>query len=140
MPIIKEELGRDVMQENQEYTVIIGDISGSRQLNGLDRYQIQLYMKSAIVQINEEYKSSLEAPTTITKGDEFQALIDSPAHAHEIIMAFQQLIFPVTVRYGIGVGEVYRMGGILPIEMDGPAFHRANRALIRAKKKSPVRG
>ncbi|MEJ2048940.1 MAG: SatD family protein [Calditrichota bacterium] len=122
------------MQEEQLYTVIIGDISRSKQLNGMDRYQTQLFVKSAIVQINEEFQSFIEAPMTITKGDEFQGLIDSPGHAYQIIQVLEKMVFPIQVRYGLGVGQIYRMGGTLPIEMDGPAFHKANQALIQAKK------
>jgi hypothetical protein len=122
------------MQEEREYTVIIGDISGSKRLNGMDRYQTQLFVKSAIVQINEEYQSSLEAPATITKGDEFQALFISPGHAYQVIQMLHKMVFPICIRYGMGVGQIYRMGGVLPIEMDGPAFHRANRALTFSKK------
>lgn len=122
------------IEDSQIYTVIIGDISGSKQLNGSDRYQTQLFLKSAIVQINEEYNSYLEAPTTLTKGDEFQALIIEPRNAYEIIHSLQKTVFPMGLRFGMGVGSIYRMGGTLPIEMDGPAFHRANRALGLAKK------
>jgi hypothetical protein len=122
------------VEDSQNYTVIIGDISGSKQLNGTDRYQTQLFLKSAIVQINEEFNSYLEAPTTLTKGDEFQALINEPRNAYEIIHTLQKMVFPMGLRFGIGVGSIYRMGGTLPIEMDGPAFHQANRALELAKK------
>ncbi len=123
------------MSENYEYTVIIGDISGSKRLNGLDRYQTQLFMKSAIVQINEEFETFMDAPATMTKGDEFQALVDTAGHAFQIIQVLQRMVFPISVRYGMGVGMIYRMGGRLPIEMDGPAFHRANSALALAKKR-----
>ncbi len=122
------------MQDSQDYTVVIGDISGSKRLNGMDRYQTQLFVKSAIVQVNEEFKSTLEAPATITKGDEFQALLTSPGDAFRLIRILQKMVFPICIRYGIGIGNIYRMGGILPIEMDGPAFHRANRALTFSKK------
>ena len=122
------------MQDEKEYTVIIGDISGSKLLNGMDRYQTQLFVKSAIVQINEEYQKFLEASMTITKGDEFQALVSSPGKAYSIIQVLQKMVFPICIRYGIGVGTIFRMGGVLPIEMDGPAFHRANHALTLAKK------
>lgn len=121
--------GKDV------YTVLIGDISGSKRLNGMDRYQTQLFVKSAIVQTNEQFSPYIEADMTITKGDEFQGLIDTPAHAYRIIHALQKMVFPIRIRYGIGVGPIYRMGGVLPIEMDGPAFHRANHALNSAKKR-----
>ncbi len=124
------------MGESKEvYTVLIGDISGSKRLNGMDRYQAQLFVKSAIVQINEQFSSHIEANMTITKGDEFQGLLDNPDTAYQIIQTLQRMVFPIRIRYGIGVGRIYRMGGVLPIEMDGPAFHRANRALMMAKKK-----
>ncbi|MEJ2634178.1 MAG: SatD family protein [Calditrichia bacterium] len=127
------------MDSKEIYTVLIGDISGSKRLSGMDRYQTQLFVKSAVVQINEQFRSYIEAPMTITKGDEFQGLIDLPAHAFEIIQTLQKMVFPIQVRYGIGIGNIYRMGGVLPIEMDGPAFHRANRALNVAKnRKSEV--
>ena len=123
------------MENSPNYTVIIGDVSGSKQLSGLDRYQTQLFVKSAVVQINEQFQDAIEAPMTITKGDEFQGLIDTPAHTYEIIHALQKMVFPIRIRYGIGIGNIYRMGGVLPIEMDGPAFHHANKALNLAKKR-----
>jgi len=121
--------------EDKLYVVIIGDVSGSKQLSGRNRYQTQLFMKSAIVQINEEFHQYIEAPFTITKGDEFQGLLTDLEAAFRIVLALEKLTFPTRLRFGIGVGTVYKMGGRLPIEMDGPAFHRANAALNYAKKK-----
>jgi hypothetical protein len=121
-------------EDLKSYTVVIGDISGSKLLNGMDRYQTQLFIKSAIVQVNEEFDPYLEAPTTMTKGDEFQALIDTAGHGYEIVQSLQKMVYPISLRYGIGVGKIYRMGSVLPIEMDGPAFHRASRSLQLAKK------
>ncbi len=121
--------------DHRKYAVIIADVSGSKQLSGKNRYQTQLFLKSAIVQINEQFAQYIEAPFTITKGDEFQGLLLDMCHAYEIVLAFEKLLFPIKLRFGMGVGPIYRMGGKLPIEMDGPAFHRANAALSRAKKK-----
>lgn len=121
--------------DNKFYAVIIGDVSGSKQLSGRNRYQTQLFMKSAIVQINEEFHEHIEAPFTITKGDEFQGLLADLEGAFQIVLALEKLTFPTRIRFGIGVGNIFRMGGKLPIEMDGPAFHRANAALNFAKKK-----
>ncbi len=121
--------------DHRNYAVIIADVSGSKQLSGKNRYQTQLFLKSAIVQINEEFADYIEAPFTITKGDEFQGLLVDMCHAYEIVLTFEKVLFPVKLRFGMGVGPIYRMGGKLPIEMDGPAFHRANAALNRAKKK-----
>lgn len=121
--------------EDTNYTVIIGDISGSKQLSSKHRYQTQLFIKSAIVQINEEYREIIEAPLTITKGDEFQGLFSDLSNAFKIAIAVERLIFPVQVKFGFGVGPIYKMGGQLPIEMDGPAFHHSNAALQYAKKR-----
>ena len=121
--------------DNRLYTVIIADVSGSKQLSGRNRYQTQLFMKSAIVQINEQFADLIEAPFTITKGDEFQGLLTDMAAAFEIVLAFEKLTFPVKLRFGVGVGTVFKMGSHLPIEMDGPAFHHANAALNLAKKR-----
>lgn len=121
--------------EKKIYTVIIGDISRSRQLSSKHRFQTQLFIKSAIVQINEEYEKMMEAPLTITKGDEFQGLFQDLSSAFKITLALERLIFPVQVKFGFGVGPIYKMGGRLPIEMDGPAFHNANAALQYSKKR-----
>jgi len=121
--------------ETRQYVVIIGDVSGSKQLSGKNRYKTQLFLKSAIVQINEEFRDEIEAPFTITKGDEFQGLVTNLKSAFEAVLALEKLTFPVKIRFGIGIGNIFRMGGKLPIEMDGPAFHRANAALNYAKKK-----
>ncbi|HQU72226.1 MAG: hypothetical protein KDI06_17645 [Calditrichaeota bacterium] len=121
--------------EEKLFAVIIGDVSGSKQLNSHSRYQTQLFLKSAVVQINEEFNEDIEAPFTITKGDEFQGLVTSTEAALRIILALEKLTYPVKLRFGIGIGQVYKMGGTLPIEMDGPAFHRANAALNFGKKK-----
>jgi SatD family (SatD) len=122
-------------KDEATYTVIIGDISGSKQLTGDHRFQTQLFIKSAILQINEEFGTIIEAPLTITKGDEFQGLFGDLSGAFKIALALERLIFPVQVKFGFGVGQVYKMGGRLPIEMDGPAFHNSNAALQFAKKK-----
>ncbi len=119
----------------QLYVVVIGDIQGSKRLTGNHRYQTQLFIKSSIIQVNEEYHSLIEAPFTITKGDEFQGLLPNLEVAFQTILALERITFPVHLRFGIGVGEVLKMGGRLPIEMDGPAFHRANEALHIAKRK-----
>ncbi len=123
------------MDQETIYTVIIGDISRSKELTGQSRYQTQLFLKSAIVQINEQFGEFLEAPMTITKGDEFQGLVSNLSRGYEIIQTLERMVFPIRIRYGLGMGIIYRMGGVLPIEMDGPAFHKANQALELAKKK-----
>jgi len=118
-----------------EYAVIIADMRQSRKMSERERHEWQLFLKSAIVQMNEDYQSCIEAQLMITKGDEFQGVIRTLPDAFRIAMGFERLIFPLKLRYGIGFGAIQKMGSNIPIEMDGPAFHRANDALNLAKKR-----
>ena len=116
-------------------TVINGDIKASRKLKQMERYEWQLFMKSTFVQLNEQYADLIEAPFMITKGDEFQGVIRNLADVNKIICKIEQLIYPLQVRFGVGYGAIHKMGSKIPIEMDGPAFHRAAAALHLAKQK-----
>lgn len=117
------------------YTVIISDIIGSRKLNDYERHEWQLFLKSAIVQVNENFAQFIDAPFMITKGDEFQGVLKDLSSVPRILMGFERLIFPLTLRFGVGHGAIQKMGSNIPIEMDGRAFHRAQAALNMAKKK-----
>ncbi len=123
----------------QAFTVVSGDIKASRKMKNMERYEWQLFLKSAIVQLNEQYAALIEAPFMITKGDEFQGVLKRLSDVNKIICKFEQLIYPLNIRFGIGYGSIQKMGSKIPIEMDGPAFHRAGEALAIAKqKKRPV--
>jgi hypothetical protein len=115
--------------------VIIADVRGSKKMANDERYEGQLYLKSAIIQINENFSDLIEAPFMITRGDEFQGVTKDMAVALQIMLEFERLLFPLKLRYGIGKGEIQKMGSKIPIEMDGPAFHRANDAVNMAKKR-----
>lgn len=118
--------------------VIIGDVCGSRKMAQDARYEGQLYLKSAIIQINEKKAEILEAPFMITRGDEFQGVLPDLKNAFEVMLEFERLLFPLQIRYGIGAGTIQRMGSNLPVEMDGPAFHRASESLSLLKKKKQI--
>jgi hypothetical protein len=71
----------------------------------------------------------------ITKGDEFQGVLHNFSVVDQVLLDFERLVYPISLRFGVGYGPIQRMGSIIPIEMDGLAFHRANTALQTAKKK-----
>ena len=119
----------------QTYAVIIADIKGSKKMQEMERYEWQLFLKSAIVQVNENWQNSIEAAFMITKGDEFQGVIHDIPNVHSIIVEIERLLYPLVLHFGIGLGRIQKMGANIPIEMDGPAFHRANSALNHAKKR-----
>lgn len=122
-------------QDIENAVVIIADVRGSRKMATDERYEGQLFLKSAIIQVNEEFSRNLEARFMITRGDEFQGVLKDLPGALITMMEFERLLFPLQLRYGIGRGRIQTMGSKIPIEMDGPAFHRATEALNIAKKK-----
>ncbi len=117
------------------FTVINADIVASRRMPDRERHEGQLFLKSALIQLNETFAGDIEAPFMITKGDEFQGVLKDFTSVHAVLNKIEQMIYPVELRFGVGYGEVYKMGSEITIEMDGPAFHRANEALKIAKKK-----
>ncbi len=118
-----------------QYAVINADIKDSRKMHANERYEWQLFLKSAIVQVNEDDADLIEAPFMITKGDEFQGVLKNLSDIPHIIMKFERLVFPLIMRYGVGYGPIQKMGSKIPIEMDGRAFHRASAGLDYAKRK-----
>jgi hypothetical protein len=118
--------------------VIIGDVCGSRKMAQDARYEGQLYLKSAIIQINEKKADIIEAPFMLTRGDEFQGVLPDLKNAFEVMLEFERLLFPLQIRYGIGLGPIQKMGSTIPVEMDGPAFHRASEALSLLKRKKQI--
>lgn len=116
--------------------VIIADVRGSKKMANDERYEGQLFLKSAIIQINENFSEAIEAPFMITRGDEFQGVTKDFASGLEIMLEFERLLYPLKLRYGIGKGEIQKMGSSIPIEMDGPAFHRANELSPGQKRKN----
>ena len=93
-----------------QYTVIIADIKGSRKMRAYERYEWQLFLKSAIVQINEDCADAIEAQFMITKGDEFQGVLKNLSDVHRIMIKFERLIFPLILHYGVGFGAIQKMG------------------------------
>ncbi len=118
--------------------VINGDIKSSRKMRHMERYEWQLFLKSSLVQLNEQYRDEIEVPFMITKGDEFQGVLKSLVDVNKIICKFEQLTYPLEVRFGVGYGNIQKMGSRITIEMDGPAFHRASKALNIAKQKKRI--
>ncbi len=118
----------------QNFVVISADIKASRKLHDYERYEWQLFMKSAIVQINDNYRSHIEAPFMITKGDEFQGVLKNLELVSPVMLEFEHLLYPLRLRFGVGYGAIQKMGSNICIEMDGPAFHLASSALDEAKK------
>lgn len=107
---------------------IIGDIINSKKIKNRDEVQIKL--KSILNSINDEYKDSIAANFIITLGDEFQGLLTSPEKLMEIIDKIRIEIYPIKIRFGIGIGEIVtEINKEMAIGADGPAYHIARKMI-----------
>ena len=107
-----------------EYIAIIGDIKVSKKLE--NRNQIQEKLNHVLGYVNEKYSGDIVAKFIITLGDEFQGLLKKGEHLLDIIKYIQKEMYPVKLRFGIGVGEIstdiiYEAA----IGADGPAYYAA---------------
>lgn len=106
------------------YTAIIGDIKESRTMES--RSLIQKKLKCVLDRVNEKYQTDISAKFIITLGDEFQGLLNGNEHLLVIIKDIQREMYPVRLRFGIGIGEIrtdifYEAA----IGADGPAYYAA---------------
>lgn len=118
----------------KRYAVVIMDIVASRKIK--ERKRLQERLLTYIGQVNEEHRAVLVAPVSITTGDEWQLITDTPSESYKLVHGFQSRLWDdgVEIYAGIGVGglttEIYRDIRA----MDGPCFHRARRALEIIKR------
>lgn len=113
---------------NNQYIAIIGDIKKSKQLD--DRRKIQIQLQSILNDINIKYAKDIESKFMITLGDEFQGLLGCGENIMNIISEIEAKIYPVEIRYGIGIGELTTdINPDLPLGADGPAYYNARDAV-----------
>jgi len=107
------------------------DLIASRR--NTNRSATQTRLEEAIDQANRSLSAAIVVPFSVTLGDEWQGLVDSPAAALEADFLFRDLLHPLAVASGVGMGGVSTpLRDRTPL-MDGPCFHRAREALARAK-------
>lgn len=110
------------------YIAVIGDIKDSKNIE--NRSQIQKKLNSVLKYVNGAYHDDISAKFIITLGDEFQGLLKSNEHILDIIKYIQREMYPVSLRFGIGVGEIrtdifYEAA----IGADGPAYYAARKMI-----------
>jgi len=118
--------------------VLIGDIVGSQKLNEADRSRLQEDLSDLIKKINAR-SETIEAPLTITLGDEFQCVYSGAESILSDTWTILAGIHPVRVRFSIGIGKI-----VTPINrkqslgMDGPAFYAARHGIEKLKQTNKI--
>lgn len=112
---------------------IIANIVDSKSIKERNDFQIKL--KILLESINERFFSDIAAKFRITLGDEFQGLLHNPKHVLLIMDDINLSLYPLKVRWGLGVGEIPTTSSILDHrELDGPSYWNARKALDHIKK------
>ena len=107
-----------------QYYAIIGDIKRSKKNE--NRCEIQEKLKKILDNVNSIYNNDISAKFLITLGDEFQGLLEITAPILEIIKYIQREIYPIKLRFGVGIGNVSTLiNHEAAIGADGPAFYAA---------------
>lgn len=71
----------------------------------------------------------------MTSGDEFQGLLFNERKVFDIIQKIKMDIYPVEIRYGIGVGQITTsINTDMALGADGPGFYNARKAIDFLKK------
>ena len=118
--------------ENNLYIAVIGDIVASKALS--DRAATQEKLSRALDKINAAYANDIAAKFMITLGDEFQGLLHSGMHTVDIAEQIERAMYPVRVRFGIGVGPMTTaIDPDRPLGADGPAYYHAREAVDMLK-------
>ena len=112
---------------------IIADIVQSRKLPR--REEIQARLASCLERANRANPSSLASKFTITLGDESQALFQSPLGLLKALDEISFGMYPVRLRYGIGLGEITTViDPELSLGADGPAYWNAREAIQHVRR------
>lgn len=115
------------------YIAIIGDIKKSKKIT--DRKSVQEKLRRVLEQVNKKYEKDISAKFMITLGDEFQGLLRGGENVLNIIQDIQMEMYPIIIRFGIGVGEITtNINAEMAIGADGPGYYMARSAIESLKQ------
>lgn len=118
------------------YIAVIGDVVGSRNLQGLPRRKLQQRLNDLMNLFNTKYQEAIAAQFLITTGDEFQGLLQSAHIIPELVWDLEERFEDHEIRLGMGFGQLDTPLLDRAIGMDGSAFHAARQTIELAKSAS----
>jgi hypothetical protein len=124
-----------IKQPATQYVVLIGDMVASRNLRKGSRRSLQQHFLAVLDELNRWGREGLVADFTITLGDEFEGVLRPESASDmvpEVIWKLEKELAAISMRFGIGMGEIDTEIVRNPLTMDGPAFHAARKAIERA--------
>lgn len=121
------------------YIALIGDIKMSKSIK--NRGEIQIHVTNILKTVNDKYADSIASKFLITLGDEFQGLLLSGEHVMDIIHFISEKLYPVKIRFGIGIGTITtEINPDAAIGADGPAYYMARECIDHMKMAEGTKG
>jgi len=118
----------------QKLFVLLGDVVSSRQIVDRDRFQSRL--AELCSRINTEYANDIYAPFKGLKGlDEIGGVLKDISNVFNIIILISETLHPCKMRCSLVydfIDTALDSGDVA--KMDGPAFHRASKAILELKE------
>jgi hypothetical protein len=129
----------ELIVSREPYIAMIGDIKQSKNIK--NRGEVQRKLQRILSEINGKYESDIASKFVITLGDEFQGLLLSGYNTMKILTEIERKIYPVQLRFGIGIGDVTTdINKEMSIGADGPAYYKAREAIdyIKSNEKKKL--
>lgn len=115
------------------WIAVIGDLVDSRRLSRAERAAAQRALRSIVARLDRISADRLGSRFAITTGDEFQGLLHGPEPIADLLWAIQVEQRELSVRVGIGRGELFTPLRDETVGMDGPVFHAAREAIEQSR-------
>lgn len=115
--------------------VLIVDLIRSRKKK-IDRRTLQEKLEKELDNVNKEFKSQIQAPLKLIRGDEFEGVFKNLRAGIEAFEKIESGLFPDKIRGGIGIGEISTEITNNVSEMDGSAFYRAREMVEKGSRSS----
>lgn len=114
------------------FWAVIGDIVRSRSI--AERGALQARLEAVLSRVNADQAPPPVSAWTVTLGDEFQALFQTPAPLPAVLERIAHGLTGYAVRFGVGHGTLTTPLRPSAVGMDGPCFHRARAAVETARR------
>lgn len=119
----------DISNKNiPQWLAVTGDVIRSRELAETDMNRLRNILEIC----NRKYAPAV--PFSIQAGDEIQGLFAGDGKPLQTIFKILTLVFPMRIRWGIGLGVIDSPLRTTTADMRGPAFEYSRKALMAANK------
>src|SRR3989442_11496311 len=123
------------MTKTDTYVAVLCDVIASRRLAPAPRAKLQREIRASLGAFNARWRRHLVGRFALTRGDEFECLLDSAEPVWEIAHGVRSRFTAVDWIIACGRGPLATRAfpRALAPELDGPCFHAARAALEPAK-------